>query len=245
MAEPVFELVGLAETEDSPVLLGLWSAPAPISFSVEETEPPMPVWRVNIPDDDDLAEQWLTEGEKRLDAAKTKLANVTPRLDHLIAMSPSLGATSFDTTVAALPQAEQNLLLELEAPPSFGLTEDVGAVLEKLRQAVKQYAAAETAYRGQVLGHTTFGWMGDVDTVWAKLSSKRQVNMHRRTVRLALASKDTTIRLLFLTVQSAAKIMVSLAGGGITAAAAVPIAWNYIRQVLAELGELEAIKKES
>jgi hypothetical protein len=247
MSEPVFELVGLAETEDSPVLLGLWSAaaPEPVSFSVEETGPPVPVWRFNIPDDDDQAEQWLTEGEKRLVAAKTKLANVTPRLDRLIAMSPSLGATSFDTTVATLPQAEQNLLLELEAPPSFGLTDDVGAALEKLRQAVKQYAAAETAHQGQVLGHTTFGWLGDVDTVWATASSKRQVNMHRRTVRLALASKDTTIRLLFLTVQSAAKIMASLAGGGITAAAAVPIAWNYIRQVLAELGELEAIKKES
>ncbi|MBK9053146.1 MAG: hypothetical protein IPL78_20235 [Chloroflexi bacterium] len=114
MSEPVFELVGLAETEDSPVLLGLWSAaaPDPISFSVAETEPPVPVWRVNIPDDDDLAEQWLTEGENRLAAAKTKLANVTPRLDHLIAMSPALGATSFDTTVAALPQAEQNLLID-------------------------------------------------------------------------------------------------------------------------------------
>ena len=68
MSEPVFELVGLAETEDSPVLLGLWSAaaPEPVSFSVEETGPPVPVWRFNIPDDDDQAEQWLTEGEKRL-----------------------------------------------------------------------------------------------------------------------------------------------------------------------------------
>ena len=253
MSEPVFELVGLAETEDSPVLLGLWSAaaPEPVSFSVEETGPPVPVWRFNIPDDDDQAEQWLTEGEKRLAAAKTKLANVTPRLDHLIAMSPAIGATSFSTETLALPNAEQMLLEEIDltasgtAPVSFGVGEDVGAALEKLRQAVKQYAAAETAHQGQVLGHTTFGWLGDVDTVWATASSKRQVNMHRRTVRLALASKDTTIRLLFLTVQSAAKITASLAGGGITAAAAVPIAWNYIRQVLAELGELEAIKKES
>ncbi|MBK9054176.1 MAG: hypothetical protein IPL78_25660 [Chloroflexi bacterium] len=134
MSEPVFELVGLAETEDSPVLLGLWSAaaPEPVSFSVEETGPPVPVWRFNIPDDDDQAEQWLTEGEKRLAAAKTKLANVTPRLDHLIAMSPAIGATSFSTETLALPNAEQMLLEEIDltasgtAPVSFGVGEDVG-----------------------------------------------------------------------------------------------------------------------
>lgn len=257
MAMSVFELVGLTEDENSPALLGLWSAaaPEPVSFSAEATGPAIPVWRVNIPDDPQAAEQWLVQGERRLDEAQKKLSTVNARLDMLAAREQMVGATSFSTeAIAALPPlaaAEQNLLADLEqaadgtAPVSFGVGEDIGAALEKLRQTVRYYAAAETAQHNQVIGRTTFSWTGDADTVWAATSSKRQVMMHRRTVRLAVASKDANIRLLFLTAQAAAKIAASLATGGITAAAALPIAWNYIKQVLAELGELDALKKET
>lgn len=140
---------------------------------------------------------------------------MTPRLNRLAEMAPVIGATSFDTMTAALPSAEQALLMEMSAPPSFGLTEDIGVMLEKVHQAVIHYAAAETSQHNQILGHTVFSWTGDADTAWASQSSPRQVKMHRRTVRMALVSRDTTIRLLFLTVQSAIKIA-ALSSGGVT-----------------------------
>ncbi len=246
MSEPIFEVVGLPYEEDNPALLCVWSAAAssPVSFAAEESGPEKTIWRMNIPDDEALAEQWLTKGEQQLDQAQKKLANITPRLNRLAEMAPVIGATSFDTMTAALPSAEQALLMEMSAPPSFGLTEDIGVMLEKVHQAVIHYAAAETSQHNQILGHTVFSWTGDADTAWASQSSPRQVKMHRRTVRMALVSRDTTIRLLFLTVQSAIKIA-ALSSGGVTAAAALPLAWNYIKQVLAELEALEASQQEA
>lgn len=251
MSDPVFELVGLTEDEDSPVLLGLWSAAAspPVSFEAGETAPEIPVWRVNIPDDEQLAEQWFDQGEERLRQARAKLAQVAPRLDHLAQLNVDVGATSFTLDTIPLPPAEQHLLDEVRGwedgtgAVAFGFGDDVMASLRKLQEAVRYYAAAETAHQGVVLGRTTLSWLGDADTVWASLSTRRQVNMHRRTVNLVVASKDATIRLLFLTLQSAAKIAASLSTGGITAAAAIPIAWRYIRDVLAELDKLEAVKQ--
>jgi len=250
MNTPVFELVGVTDDETSPALLGLWSAaaPEPVSFSTDTTAPPMPVWRVNIPDDEDEAERMLAEGERQLAAAQRKLNSVTARLDSLAQYKATAEAVSFSTEAppVTLNPADQFLLEELQQAESgavsFGLTDEIGPALEKIRQAVMFYAAAETAQQETVLGRTTISWTGDADTVWASHSSKRQVKLHRRTVRLALASKDTNIRLLFLTVQSAAKIAATLSGG-ITAAAAIPIAWNYIRQVLAELEQLNTVKQ--
>jgi hypothetical protein len=87
-----------------------------------------------------------------------------------------------------------------------------------------------------LLGQTTVSWSGDVNTVWRVGLSPEDVKLHQRTLALALQSRDTLLQILVMATQFAVKLSVLLAmpGGAILA---LPAAWKFINQVLAEFAQ--------
>jgi hypothetical protein len=269
-AAPIFELEGVPDA--GPAMLNLWTtSPAvseaeAVSFAapgapVTAVEP-IPVWRINLAADEREAEATMRLGEERIVAARSSMVEATARVDALVRAQsqPADGPVSF--SAEALPAAESDLLgqigeIKQEGVVSFALEDGaVGGAREKAEEAAAQmqhtmerlirsiihYAAVETYSGETMIGRTTVSWTGDSDTVWPLALAPAQAALHQRSLRLAVRSRDSTLRLIVLTVQTAGKLSVLLATpGGVVLA--LPVAWRFINQVLAELGELKEIKE--
>ena len=101
-------------------------------------------------------------------------------------------------------------------------------------RALAHYAAVETAVQGRLLGRTTVSWMGDMNTVWHAGLDPTSAVLHQRTLALALASRDTWMRMVVVVARGAIALSVLLTtpGGAILA---LPAAWKFVHQVLSEL----------
>lgn len=145
-----FELVGVTEDETSPGLLGLWSvAGARTCLFLHRNDGSTHARLVvNIPDDEDEAERMLAEGETACGRAK-KIEQCHRPARFLVVHKEAAEAVSFsaDAQAVALNPADQFLLEELQQAESgavsFGLTDEIGPALEKIRQAVMYYAAGK------------------------------------------------------------------------------------------------------
>jgi hypothetical protein len=222
----------------------------------------IPIWRVNLSTDELEATATMQLGEERLKASQSCLDDVTRRVDALVrAQSQQVdGPVSFGA--ASLPPAESDLLgqiaeIKQEGAVSFALEDGaVGGAREKADEAAAQmrhtlkrltssllhYAAVETYSGNRMIGRTTVSWTGDSDTLWPAVLATSQAALHQRSLRLAVRSRDSTLRVIVLTVQTASKLSVLLATpGGVLLA--LPVAWRFINQVLAELGDLKEIRE--
>jgi hypothetical protein len=273
IAAPTFELDGVADAGPamlnlwtaSPVAAEseALSFAAPGAPSASETVPdPVPVWRINLAAGDREAEAQMRLGEERLVAARGSIVEATRRVDSLVRAQsqPAEGPVSF--SAVALPAAENDLLEQLDeikqqGTVSFALEDGaVGGAREKAEEAAAQmqhtlermiksllhYAAVETYSGDTMIGRTNVSWTGDSDTIWPLLLAPSQAALHQRALRLAVRSRDSTLRLIVLTVQTAGKLSVLLATpGGVVLA--LPVAWRFINQVMAELGDLKEIRE--
>jgi hypothetical protein len=260
-AQGVFQFFDTALTEITPDVLGLWatvptsSAQAMAFGTTVETMAQPPLWRANLPGDPHLAEQHLASGEMKLCASQKALAVATDRLMAFIDAQPAGVAFSIASADSAIAQPEAELSVFMSqvragrASVSFGLgerlvggwdqaTQQFHAVLERLRQLMAYYVWVETRVQQELLGQTTVSWTGDVETVWRLGLSPEQVILHQRTLALALRSRDTLLQTLVMATQFAVKLslLLSMPGGVILA---LPAAWKFINQVLAEFAQQE------
>ena len=90
------------------------------------------------------------------------------------------------------------------------------------------------------MGETIVGWTGDTRTVWGAGAAPARLAWHTRSMALALASRAMLLRTFFLVTQDAAKLSVLLAVPG-GAVLALPVAWKFVYQVLAEVGEYQKL----
>lgn len=257
---PIFEFFDNTLAGTSPDVFGLW-ATAPLSSSAaiafdastgatSRVPHEVPVWRVNLPTDLNLAAAYLIEGETRLETSRKAIQEAPHRLDVFVS-SQSVGP-SFDISLEgrefAKPETELSALLgEIQAgrgPVSFGLGEKFTggwqqatvrfqAFADQLLKSMAHYAWVETCVQGQCLGRTGVGWTGDTNTVWRQGLSTEQVELHRRSLTLALASRDTLIRTLVFAVRGAVQLSVLLTMPG-SALLALPAVWKFINQILKE-----------
>ncbi len=218
-----------------------------VSFSVSPSSPPpsdAPVWRCDLPSDPDEAAARLHVERERLDASDANLQAALARLD---AFTPGADV-SF--AAQAQPEAELARLLDALHTPapaeSFGLRETLGGgwdeinqqfqdFVARLQHLVANYAWVETSIEGVQVGQTIVGWTGHVNTLWRLDLSPEQASLHQRNLALALDSRNALIKRFALVVQGAIKLsgMLATPGGAVLA---LPAAWNYINQVLAEFG---------
>jgi hypothetical protein len=268
----VFQLFDAVVAQATPNVLGLWettSTPAEgaVSFAAPGAPAPeenVPVWSVNISGDLRQAAADLDEGLARVDASRDALAAARTRLDALVAQPPSTTGVSFAVASAEpdLPAPEQELLKQLatmkgeEAAVSYGLfglpsRDDLGAaeeqfkaVMARIAQSLFYYALVETRVEARLMGRTSISWSADAKTLW-QLDGRAEVfALHRRSLRLAVESRNAMLRMFMLTAQAAVKLSVLLAtpGGQLLA---LPAAWKFINQVLAEIGQYRELQRQN
>jgi hypothetical protein len=244
----------------APSVLGFWQTASRaasndiVAFDVGAAQTDALIWQVNLPNDTQRATAQLADGEARLSAAKSTLATSTRRIASLV--KSQSGATSFDvlSTRVPLPQPEVDLLSalnELQRPTqatAFGLsdqlmrgwqeaTQSFQSVVDQLVKFVANYAWVETQVEGQWLGRTVVAWDGDTNTLWKNHLSEPQVALHERALALALASRNMLIHTFAVASKGAVilatlPVLLSTPAG---AMAALPAAWKFVNQVLAEL----------
>ena len=171
------------------------------------------------------------------------------------------GDIAFSTTLTneapaireALPQPEAamlDLLNRLKSSPatdsevSFGLMDQFGdwneaqaqfmAALKRVQRLITTFAWIETQVEGNLLAQTVVSWTGDVRTAWEAGVLVEQQALHRRAMRLALASRQTMLRTVIYTTQTAFQLtgLLAVPGGQIMA---LPVAWKYVNQILSEI----------
>lgn len=131
------------------------------------------------------------------------------------------------TTMTGDPQAEEKLK----------------AVMERLTASLLYYAAVETKIDSAIVARTQISWVADANTIWQLGMLPEQFALHQRTLKLAIDSRNALMRTFGLTAEAAVKLSLLLATPG-GALVALPAAWKYVNQILAEVGQYRALTQE-
>jgi hypothetical protein len=240
-------------------LVGPWQPgpAAPLSFGVgSELPPDIPVWRINLPEDEAEAEAALSGAEAQLAATEAELEQVPGRLDQLShAFISQSGGISFDVSsssvepgsaeAAALSLLAEARAIEQGKPVSYGLGELGSQAWEQARAQFETFAGqlqrevlnlawVETAIGSQLVARTIVGWSGDNNTAWSEDTSPQQQEQHRRDLDLAIMTRLQRVRLFVKVTGGAARLSVLFASGAGTLLA-LPVAWKYVQEVLQEV----------
>jgi len=203
--------------------------------------------------------QTLDELAERSQASSDVLDELPERIERLASRGEPSEATSFDIESSVdLPPADVELLRflnELERPAdqvSFGLGDDLREgwqvaqeqfqkMTSQALQSLSHMAWVETSQGGILFGRTSVGWTGDMDSFYTPEASPEQIQLHQRSLALALTSRHAFIRAFSATVAGASRLALSLATPG-GALLALPAVWKYVNQILSEV---ERVKTQS
>lgn len=240
----------------------LWqTAPPPVgadlSFAAGATSE-APLWRLDLGEDLEDARPRLARLENQIRQAQEHLGGIPDRLDrHLRRAAPEAGGeVSFSASTVSgvtLPEPERDLLqscfcassarssgqseVSFAAAPSL----DLGRARDELERALKRLAGmlvhmawVETLARGRLVGRTTVGWSGRTRAAVAAGLTLKAGDLHQRNVSLAVASRLALLRTVVTVQQVATQLSLLSVTGGISATAALPMAWRYVQRFLAE-----------
>jgi hypothetical protein len=243
-----------------PAAFGSWqfesSTETPgVSFGIDSAEQEaVPVWRRDFPSDPDAADAELSASEALAQESLAELNMVPGRIDELIdrVQAESAGGVSFATTSMETldePEAELLDLLDTINRPAVGVSfavggedrskieqafDQFGADMNHLLRLVTHFAWVETEIEGQLLGRSVVSWTGDLDTNWATGLEAEVYQLHKRSLKQALGTRNIALHAVTITAQSAAKLTVLLAAPG-GALLALPVAWKFVKQILADI----------
>lgn len=214
----------------------------------------------DLPADPERANQEIDQADASLQASLNGLETAQERLEQLVRSQS--GGVSFDTQSYAPGSPEaQALALLGEAGPggewestSFGAGEAASEQWNKatsafqefmgrLDQVVGHLARVDTQVSGSQVVRSTVGWTGDLETAWQIYPTPELAALHRRTLRLTLASRTAMLR-TFGVVSAGAVKLAALVASPAGAILALPAAWQFIRQVQAESARYSSIKEE-
>ena len=255
---PLFEYVDPSGTASEPT--GLWTVRSPV-VSFEAGASPAddaPVWRVNLPGDAGVAEQAFCQAERRLDAARQALESAPDRIDEFIRRSGhGEGQVSFAVLEAGTPEAGLSALLDEyrlkgAGPVSFGIQEKAGGALEEAKarfdafmqsidREVLHFAWVETRVEDELLARTTVDWGGDSQTLYSAEITPAQIGQHSQTLHLVSTSRSLKLRVVTTVATGAVKLTALLASGG-GAVLALPMAYQYVTQILVQVKEYQALQ---
>lgn len=219
-----------------------------------------PVWRVDLPANPTSAEMVLAERQEVLIASELALEDVPERVEDLVQQARASGGVglSFATPSAeAMPEPEAEALELLHALelPAVGLSFAAGSEerrgleqafdqfkvdMDDLLRLVTHFAWIETQQDGRLIGRTVVGWSGDLDTLWQPGLTSEQHELHRSSLRQALASRNILLHAVVVTLRSAAKLAVLLTTPG-GAVLAVPVAWKFVKEIMADIKKYKLI----
>ncbi len=263
MSDNPFQLSGFAFPGANEDPFGMWNV-APTSSGVsfaagEAAQPEEPTHRANFTSVD--------EGRAQLQVQQSILSEQAALLQQaeqrLVEIGRS-GGVSFAAPIDRPPEfvrPEQTLEVALQrvtAPVSYGLFDrkqqaaqqsDLEATsqwrqfMDQVRGMIANYARVETGIAGVPIGQTAVSWTGDFRTIWTPDVSLDDMNLHHHNVAVALQWRLGSMRFVGVVGMGAANIAVKLGvpGGQLLA---LPAVYNFVKDVLAEWRNLQAIKKQ-
>ena len=220
----------------------------------------VPIWRLDLPADPELAEEALAKRQDLLLASQTALDDVPRRIADLVQHSRATGGVglSFAPALAEAlpdPEAEALGLLHTLELPTVGVSFALGSEeqhgldqvftqfkldMDNLVRLVTHFAWVETQQGDRLIGRSIVSWSGDLDTLWQSGLALQACELHQRSLHQALASRNLLLHAAVVTVRSAAKLAVLLTTPG-GAVLAIPVAWKFIKEVMADLEEYKLI----
>ncbi len=259
-AEGAFEFIDPSAQTVTSDVFGLWrtipATPSGVAFDTMTAAAGgarydfTPTWRTTLPNDIERAARQLDRADAQTHSAQQALRHARSRLDEL-AQTQRSSAVDFSTTPAAETPAPERELLDLidelrvqEASVSFdtraSLSQRWRQVNTQFREAIERiirsathYAWVETRIDDQLLARTVMGWSGDTHTIWQTDASHEQTRLHRRSLGLALASRETHLRMFELVTQGAITLsLIAATPGGVVMA--LPAAWRFVNRIIAE-----------
>lgn len=237
-------------------VLDLWSAPdgiaAEVAFDAGVEAAPSAVWRLDLPAGRTLARARLQAAQASLDEIAWASAQAGPRLQRLSATQTASAGLAFDAAASLqLPAAERDLLAMVgtvapdQDKASFGLLdrlplptwEQASAKLQRLLEQAQHltthFAWVETTIEGRLIGRTTVDWLGGMRTLWLDGVDAEMQRRHDASLRLSLATRVATLRLLAVVAAGAATLTPLLVTPG-SVLLALPAAWRFVQRLRAE-----------
>jgi hypothetical protein len=213
------------------------------------------VWQVDLPANRSSAAASLAQQIELLQTGQQELRTARRRLDTFThqAQLAATGAVSFTTLDQELPTPERELaalLVAARGEQAFLLGErlvegwqetarQAQAFLGQVRLALAVYTRVETKLGGVLIGQTIVGWLGDVKTIWWPGQAGEQAVLHQRALALALGTRAAWTRAALHIVAGAARLASLFAASG--GFLAIPAAWQFIKQVLADVRQLQEL----
>lgn len=231
-------------------VFGWWQITAAGPASGLATSPEIgSVWRVELPDDPQAAEDLLKYQAYRqaqaawyLPAARRSLEHDLDSLDRLEAGLEFSAQTGINTPRGVLAvayqysheQASYGLLDSLSLDPQVldRTSQEVGQFAALVRRTVSQFALVETASAGKNIAKTRIAWSGDAETWWESGSDQGQFPRHNQVLAQALVTRQHWLRFLLLLTSGIVRTAAVLATGPFSLVA-IWATWKYLQQVIA------------
>lgn len=242
--------------EAVPALFGTWELPDASSLSFDAgtaTERDLPRWRLNLPADPLSAEGVFARLEAQQREIDEKLAEFQQRFEHFVARighdqtkSISFGHQEDDFSMperelVSLVRSINNPWQEVSFFLGEGRVDKLSSLfgvfrneMEVLLRLTAHLAWVETQVDGTTIGRTIVSWSGDMDNTWRSPLQPDSYQFHRRSLAQALASRLSILRSSLLIISSAARLAPLLTNPA-GALLSLPLVWNFLRQILAEL----------
>lgn len=251
MHNPVFSFWDFSETiPESAVAFGA-SAPE---------DSPSATWHLDLPLDQQAASQVLEAYSYQAQASVQIIEDLPERIDNLVTRVQAANASgvSFSTIEQSdLPLEEADLLDSLfeidrmETQVSFGLEEKLPkdwqapyqqfqSTAARVLRSISHLAWVETSQAGRLIGRTSVGWAGDMETMYAIALLPQQLDLHRHSLEIALVARHALIRAFTATVATASRLSLLLATPG-GALLSLPAVWKYVNQMLSEVEKYKAV----
>ena len=226
-------------------LLGLWNfSAAPrasaTAFAVSGgagDDADSAVWRVELPRNYGTAAAHLLAGEQSLNTSGRALTLAEEELEGIAASPAAAPLTGQD---GADQDALFGLLKSDRRGVSYGLqdglTESWESVnrqfmefVDSVRRMIAHYAFAEMSVGGQLVCRTVISWAGDAAMVWRATPAAPLLALHKRSLALALKSREALLRTFIVVAKGA--VLISAGGGVLT----LPVVWRYVREIMSEI----------
>lgn len=264
--EALFQLSlpGITPGED---VLGIWQASPPpvqaeMAFSGPGEAVPLTVedvavvWRVNLPFNTMQADAALQQQQAALRQANQDLEAAHARLEAFATGQPPGGdqpvqSFGIEQTALAAPEAElagwlapsqgvMSFALGISLPQGWQDTaQEALDFFSKVRQMLAHYAYVESSTGGSTTGRTVVSWMGDFETLWQRGISADTMQLHSKSVDLALASRQSWVKMAMLVAQGAALFgLFSSTGNPLM----IPAVYKFIRQVMEQYREIRRVQ---
>lgn len=174
--------------------------------------------------------------ERQLDAVDVQIA----RLDLMPAYGAVLSAQEAELLRAVNELSQPPAALDMDADEDLDyrrIYAQCEGLLAQFRALVRPVARVETVVGGRSVALTAIDWNGDHRTAWVDGVGAGEMATHVEAVRLAMASRQTLLRLCVIVVTGALELALKahIPGGQILL---LPAVYRFVRDVLQEVERL-------